>query len=776
LKMAAQTHLVLREEDVVKLACEFMENRDMTISQVSLERESGVINGDLSDDIVFLRQLILDGQWEDCLEFIQPLAQLSTFDYPMFQYLILKHKFVELLCIKSEIPIANTESAVEEVVKVLKELEGVAPTKEDYSQLCLLLTLNKLSEHPDYRSWNPVKARCNCFKQILPLVRELLAGERRSPAPGPGLVAANDRLLQLIIKGILYESCVDYCQQKATASKNSNSIEFTNILSQSEFNDSDLSLLSWLQSLPPDTFSCPFEQRSLNVDVERIQKPVLETSWTEHMLVTPIRSNIFPHSAMPHGKPKSTDIMTKSLSLLLSKSQDASSAPGGGGLLNMSKSLASFHLTGKKLMDTSVDQLFRAGEDVFTAPPPSSSSEMGGGAQQQGGKEAPGAGAADRQKTRLVSQYHRQKSIQEDVLGEGEGGETKKATGGESGAASSVGGLNQSQRPKFVAVSTLEDVQAVRCAEFHPGGRFWAVGSNSKTLRICQYPDVAELREGHTTYQPTVMFKRTKHHKGSIYCLAWSPRGDLIATGSNDKTVKLMNFNPSTATLEGAESDLTMHDGTVRDCTFVEDGSGGAPLLISAGAGDCKVYVTDCTTSTPFQAMTGHTDHILSLYTWGGAMFVSGSQDKTVRFWDLRTRGCVNVVSYQTPESGNPRGSPVASCGVDPSGRLLVSGHEDSSCILYDIRGGRSVQSFKVHSGEVRSVRFSPSAYYLLSASYDNTLVLTDLQGDLTGPLPSVVVATHQDKAITGRWHPSDFSFLSTSADKTSTLWALPPV
>ena len=25
----------------------------------------------------------------------------------------------------------------------------------------------------------------------------------------------------------------------------------------------------------------------------------------------------------------------------------------------------------------------------------------------------------------------------------------------------------------------------------------------------------------------------------------------------------------------------------------------------------------------------------------------SGSQDKTVRFWDLRTRGCVNVVSYQ---------------------------------------------------------------------------------------------------------------------------------
>lgn len=48
-----------------------------------------------------------------------------------------------------------------------------------------------------------------------------------------------------------------------------------------------------------------------------------------------------------------------------------------------------------------------------------------------------------------------------------------------------------------------------------------------------------------------VLFKRTQHHKGSIYCLAWSPVGDLMATGSNDKTVKLMRFNVDTSNLEG---------------------------------------------------------------------------------------------------------------------------------------------------------------------------------------------------------------------------------
>ncbi|XP_025419846.1 WD repeat-containing protein 47 isoform X3 [Sipha flava] len=333
---------------------------------------------------------------------------------------------------------------------------------------------------------------------------------------------------------------------------------------------------------------------------------------------------------------------------------------------------------------------------------------------------------------------------------------------------------DQNGKPRFIAVTRLEDVQAVRCAEFHPHGSVYAVGSNSKTLRICAYPKVTDIRENHVAQQPTVLFKRTRHHKGSIYCMSWTPDGSLIATGSNDKTVKLMKFNAETSNLEGQEIELAMHDGTVRDVCFIEDTTNRSSLLISGGAGDCKIYVTDCETGQPYQALSGHSGHILSLYNWGGAMFVSGSHDRTIRFWDLRTRGCVNVVTPNTSMASR-QGSPVAAVCVEPSGRLLVSGHEDSACVLYDIRGSRSLQCFKPHSADVRSLRFSPSAYYLLTGGYDNKLVLTDLQGDLTTSLPSVVVAQHQDKVISGRWHPTDFSFLSTSADKTTTLWALPP-
>lgn len=115
--------------------------------------------------------------------------------------------------------------------------------------------------------------------------------------------------------------------------------------------------------------------------------------------------------------------------------------------------------------------------------------------------------------------------------------------------------------------------------------------------------------------------------------MAWSPQGDLVATGSNDKTVKLMRYNDVQKQLEGRETELTMHDGTVRDLCFLEDSTNKSSLLISGGAGDCKIYVTDCATSTPFQALSGHGGHVLSLYNWGGAMFVSGSH---VRIFELK--------------------------------------------------------------------------------------------------------------------------------------------
>lgn len=335
--MSLNSRLALREEDIIRISLEFLYNRELHISQLSLERETGVINGVYSDDVLFLRQLVLDGQWDDVLEFIQPLEAIGSFDMKLFKYTILRHKYIELLCIKSEaggITIggqSTVEGAVEEVVQVLTLLEKFAASKEEYSGLCLLLTLPRLTDHLSYKDWNPSKARVQCFKEVFPLVEKFLPGDKKPSTPSAS--AKNDRLIQLVIKGLLYESCVSYCQAKATGGASAsatasvtngsttsvndtkNEISFCKVLDNNNgFTDSDLSLLSWLQSIPTDVFSVPFEQKTLNVDVERLSKPDLEASWTEHMLMTPIKPKIFPHSVMPFTRPRSAaDIMTRSL-------------------------------------------------------------------------------------------------------------------------------------------------------------------------------------------------------------------------------------------------------------------------------------------------------------------------------------------------------------------------------------------------------------------------------------------------------------------------------
>ncbi|XP_021380323.1 WD repeat-containing protein 47-like isoform X2 [Mizuhopecten yessoensis] len=1152
--------ITINEGDVVKLVAEFLENRELNIAMLSLERETGLINGMYSDDLLFLRQLILDGQWDDVIDFVQPLNSADGFNGKQFHYYIMKHKYLELLCIKSD-PTAmqNYEFTVEEVVKCLNSLEKLCPTKEEYNNMCMLLTLPKLSDHIDYQNWNPSNARVTCFKDTLPLVHKFLPFERKEDKKS--CVAENDRLLQLVLKGLLYESCVEYCQQRATSNGDNSYLDmaYSTVLQNTGFNDADLSLLSWLQHIPDGTFSCPFEQKNLNFDVRPLVKPSLEASWSEQILVTPIKPKMFPHSAVPNSRPRSADHMTRSLNPQFD-GLSSGLAQVRGGLMTQSMDLSKHPLSqsvapGPRLdmsmknpMQVSIDKLFSQGECVQThssivedtrkspggpmlhrsppvsqttikpgplpqhtqtksplrsATPPQRRTSLTGETAQRvvspaqsqtdpnERRDSPEPGSVRDSSSELFKEYQRQKSRLQDqlalqerqremyqmelkeieqkqqIMSQVEGTEEKqdyadskfpsssscstplldnvegsdhsihtpkftpiannehvtrkdadspmnnpytdtpdftpfqnneksmipidqlpmttpelemlsrfgkekkgnerdevpilamnaihmndpeiglepmdedpsqntkssstasvpqqhnsrlngnnrpvgpvqsnewpdlqtikdgsyvsrgevskvsqvkgqqsslkvtsqgntpnsppnvkgenvyprsgstvnatrqqtagndiqhvpscphspannyrtlpnmgkqkagqprdgtltqktdhpKSPGSYSPDAKqeanyqetshvSTGSLHRSHldaspgmaspkptsvmnRPKFVAVTSMEDAQAIRTVAFHPSGELFAVGSNSKVLRVCAFPELSSLREDHVTERTDVVYKKNKHHKGSIYCIAWSPMGDLIATGSNDKTIKMIRYNAQEHTDVGPEMELTIHDGTIRDLTFMQDSINRTSLLISGGAGDNKIYVTDCETGMPVRAMAGHSGHVYSLHTWGGCMFVSGSQDKTARFWDMRASTAITVVPSAT-------GSAFASVCVDPSGRLLASGHEDSSVMLYDIRGSRGIQSFKPHKGECRSARFSMNAYYLLSSSYDQKIVLTDLHGDLGRSLPSVVVAEHEDKALQCRWHPSHLAFVSTSADRTVTTWGLP--
>ncbi|VDK77384.1 unnamed protein product [Onchocerca ochengi] len=959
--MSGAVQITVNEKDVIKIVLEFLETRSLHIAQLSLERETGIINGDFSDDVLFLRQLVLDGQWDNALDFVEPLRDLPDFDLRTFRYYITKYKYFELLCIKQEPgPMHDNDFTVEELVECLKDLEHICPTLEDFHALCALLTLPKLSDHVDFKNWNPSSARMECFRKIEPMVTPLLPSTVKNAEHIPSH-SLNDRLMQLIVKGTMYEGCVDYCQAQAINDQKGiekGAIPTVLLSAKPHLMNTDLSLISWLAVIGREQFTLPFEQKALDLKFDKVKQPKLEAQWTEHILATPIKpGNTFPHALVPNARLKCAEKMTRSMILPSMTSSIGVGVPPGVRIPLHPMSYSTMPSVGfsiqssteehpKEMMAQSqmIDAMFETSEHTRSSRPDKSceklpypnavsmqtsaamlsslqrnqhamitqnmgivSSRMMHSMMQlslatdnplrqqlenmaQRGQRisslppvpelstpsecslvesvrienslndtnltpAPllspataSTGVNNPMSTSLFQEFSNRQLRQQgkpqfvppvDLQNQMMHAITtmpnlseSSTTGGVSSCAADYAPLKTNKVPltpnkiskvpsvspvamttseihtgpiksdqlsvprsastvgvqtaatvsqipcstsglsvQFVPVCRYEDVQAIRTVAFHPTGRFFALGTNSKQMLICKYPDLRKPENA--PHHVEIMLSRPKQHRGSVYCLGFNPTGELLATGSNDKTLRLMAFNTEHCKIEnlGAETELNIHDGTVRDLVFMEDKMNRSTILVSGGAGNCRIHLTDCTTCQPLSSYQGHTAPILGLYTWSNRCFVSCSQDKTIRFWDLRGPEAINIISPNCKTSN----APVTSVCVDPSGKLLVSGHEDASVMLYDIIGGRIVQIYRPHGDEVRTVRFSNAAYYLLSGSYDKRVVITDMRGDLMTPLMYLPVAEHNDKVIQCRWHPHDFSFLSTSADRTAVLWSLPP-
>jgi hypothetical protein len=90
---------------------------------LELEKETGLINEViLSPDLVFLRTLVLDGRWEDVLEFLQPLEEaFRSFPGKKVRSTIFKYCFLDkMLAAHHSASIAEESKAglLEELVKV----------------------------------------------------------------------------------------------------------------------------------------------------------------------------------------------------------------------------------------------------------------------------------------------------------------------------------------------------------------------------------------------------------------------------------------------------------------------------------------------------------------------------------------------------------------------------------------------------------------------------------------------------------------------------------
>jgi WD40 repeat protein len=118
-------------------------------------------------------------------------------------------------------------------------------------------------------------------------------------------------------------------------------------------------------------------------------------------------------------------------------------------------------------------------------------------------------------------------------------------------------------------------------------------------------------------------------HKGWVTCLAWSPDGRTLATGSADKTVRL--WEAST----GAElRRLKGHADWVKAVSFAPpDGR-----TLATGSADKTVRLWEASTGVELRRLVGHSGSVHAVsFAPDGRTLASGSDDYTVRLWDAAT-------------------------------------------------------------------------------------------------------------------------------------------
>uniref|UniRef100_A0A8C5MBG6 APG16-like 1 n=1 Tax=Leptobrachium leishanense TaxID=445787 RepID=A0A8C5MBG6_9ANUR len=210
---------------------------------------------------------------------------------------------------------------------------------------------------------------------------------------------------------------------------------------------------------------------------------------------------------------------------------------------------------------------------------------------------------------------------------------------------------------------------------------------------------------------PSMAIHTFDAHDGEVNAVRFGPGSRLLATGGMDRRVKLWEVIGDKCEPKGSLS------GSNAGITSIEFDSAGTYLLAASNDFASRIWTVDDYRLR--HTLTGHSGKVLSAkFLLDNARIVSGSHDRTLKLWDLRSKVCIKTVFAGS------------SCNdIVCTEQCVMSGHFDKKVRFWDIRTETIVRELELQ-GKITALDLNPDRTELLSCSRDDLLKILDLRAN----------------------------------------------
>jgi WD40 repeat protein len=300
---------------------------------------------------------------------------------------------------------------------------------------------------------------------------------------------------------------------------------------------------------------------------------------------------------------------------------------------------------------------------------------------------------------------------------------------------------------------------AVRSAAFSPRGDVVASGGHDNAGHLWGITDSAGGDA----------LGVLRGHVDAVRSVAFHPNGDVLATASSDRTVKLWDVADRHHPRELA---TLSHEGGVSGVAFAP----GGDVLATAGSDrTARLWdITDLSHPREVASLPGHQDAVSSVaFNFDGTVLATGSVDRTGKLWDVADRHHPRELATLPSQAGF-----VLSVSFSPVGQFLATASSATTVRLWSITDFSHPHELAVlagHTGPVFGLAFSPDGYTLATTSVDTTARLWNV----VHPAHPVVLATplagHTDNVYSVAFGPDGHTLVTASHDQTVRLWETDP-